>query len=115
MADCCHSAIVASPAGWVTRSRRIGSFLDGQGTGRLRVGGAHSYMPTAASCLRTSVLSLLAKTEPVSNRMTSVSLSTPFVEGLDRHELRYQGCRNCGAPQTLARYGCRLCGSTQLE
>jgi uncharacterized protein len=43
------------------------------------------------------------------------SLSTPFLEGLARGELRYQRCADCDAPQTLARYACRKCGGTRLE
>jgi uncharacterized OB-fold protein len=42
-------------------------------------------------------------------------ISAPFVEGLDRGELRYQACGDCGAAQTLPRYACRRCGSVQLE
>jgi uncharacterized protein len=42
-------------------------------------------------------------------------LSAPFVEGLDRGELRYQACLHCGAAQTLPRYACRMCGGTRLE
>jgi uncharacterized OB-fold protein len=42
-------------------------------------------------------------------------LAAPFLEGLARGELRYQVCRACEAPQTLARYACRNCGSTRLE
>jgi uncharacterized OB-fold protein len=40
---------------------------------------------------------------------------SPFREGLQQGELRYQACSACQAPQTLARYACRRCGSTQLE
>ena len=47
--------------------------------------------------------------------MTAPSLSAPFVEGLQRSEIRYQACVGCGAAQTLARYACRACGSAQLE
>jgi uncharacterized protein len=42
-------------------------------------------------------------------------LSAPFAEGLQRGEIRYQGCSTCGAAQTLARYACRACGSTELQ
>jgi ribosomal protein L40E len=42
-------------------------------------------------------------------------LAAPFLEGLARGELRYQVCRACEAPQTLARYACRNCGSTRLD
>jgi uncharacterized OB-fold protein len=41
-------------------------------------------------------------------------ISAPFVEGLDRGELRYQSCLACGAAQTLPRYACRKCGSPRL-
>jgi len=41
--------------------------------------------------------------------------SAPFVEGLQRSEIRYQACNACGAAQTLARYACRACGSTELQ
>ena len=47
--------------------------------------------------------------------MTARPLSAPFVEGLQRGEIRYQACIACGAAQTLARYACRACGSAQLE
>ncbi len=40
---------------------------------------------------------------------------SPFLEGLQRSELRYQACSACGAPQSLARYACRRCGSIRLE
>lgn len=40
---------------------------------------------------------------------------SPFLEGLQQGELRYQACSACRAPQTLARYACRRCGSTRLE
>ncbi|SFP53839.1 Zn-ribbon domain-containing OB-fold protein [Variovorax sp. 770b2] len=43
------------------------------------------------------------------------ALAAPFVEGLARHELRYQSCTACGHAQTLARYACAACGSAQLE
>ncbi|SEK16245.1 hypothetical protein SAMN05216567_12742 [Variovorax sp. OK605] len=43
------------------------------------------------------------------------ALAAPFVEGLARHELRYQRCTGCGHAQTLARYACAACGSTRLE
>lgn len=43
------------------------------------------------------------------------SLATPFLEGLQRGELRYQACSACGTAQTLARYACRRCGGAQLE
>ena len=42
-------------------------------------------------------------------------LSTPYVEGLEHGELRYQSCLECGAAQTLPRYACRRCGSVRLE
>ena len=42
-------------------------------------------------------------------------ISAPFVEGLDRGEIRYQACLACGAAQTLPRYACRQCGSPRLE
>src|ERR687887_382922 len=47
--------------------------------------------------------------------MADTPLSAPFVEGLNHGLLRYQACRECGAPQTLARYPCRRCGSPRLE
>ena len=43
------------------------------------------------------------------------SVSAPFVEGLQRGEIRYQACAACGAAQTLARYACRACRATRLE
>lgn len=43
------------------------------------------------------------------------ALAAPFVEGLARHELRYQSCTGCGHAQTLARYACAACGGTRLE
>jgi uncharacterized OB-fold protein len=42
-------------------------------------------------------------------------LSAAYVEGLDRGEVRYQACVQCGAAQTLPRYACRRCGSVRLE
>lgn len=42
-------------------------------------------------------------------------ISAPFVAGLDRGQLRYQSCLDCGAAQTLPRYACRKCGGTRLE
>ena len=42
-------------------------------------------------------------------------LSAPYVEGLERGEVRYQACLECGAAQTLPRYACRRCGSVRLE
>ncbi|SRR5258706_8764959 len=47
--------------------------------------------------------------------MTARALSAPFIEGLQRGEIRYQICVGCGAAQTLARYACRACGGAQLE
>jgi uncharacterized OB-fold protein len=47
--------------------------------------------------------------------MNARTLCAPFVEGLRSGEIRYQACRACNAPQTLARYACRACGSTNLE
>ena len=41
--------------------------------------------------------------------------SAPFVEGLQKGEIRYQACSTCGAAQTLARYACRACGSKELQ
>ena len=43
------------------------------------------------------------------------SISAPFIEGLQRGEVRYQACASCGAAQTLARYACRECGSKELQ
>lgn len=43
------------------------------------------------------------------------SLCLPFVDGLNRHELRYQRCADCNQAQTLARFACRRCGSSSLE
>jgi uncharacterized OB-fold protein len=40
---------------------------------------------------------------------------SPFLEGLQQDELRFQACSACHAAQTLARYACRRCGSTRLE
>lgn len=40
--------------------------------------------------------------------------SAPYVDGLGRHELRYQSCEDCGAAQTLSRHACRRCASTRL-
>ena len=47
--------------------------------------------------------------------MSLRSVSAPFVEGLQRGEIRYQACAACGAAQTLARYACRACGATLLD
>jgi uncharacterized OB-fold protein len=47
--------------------------------------------------------------------MSDTSLSAPFLDGLNQGRLRYQACRECGAPQTLTRYACRRCGSARLE
>jgi uncharacterized OB-fold protein len=47
--------------------------------------------------------------------MSLRSVSAPFVEGLQRGEIRYQACAACGAAQTLARYACRACGATRLD
>ena len=47
--------------------------------------------------------------------MSGRSISEPFVEGLQRSEIRFQACAACGAAQTLARYACRACGSTELQ
>ena len=47
--------------------------------------------------------------------MTAPSLSAPFLEGLQRGEIRYQVCTGCGTAQTLARYACRACGGGKLE
>ncbi|HEX5612565.1 MAG TPA: OB-fold domain-containing protein [Burkholderiales bacterium] len=47
--------------------------------------------------------------------MTARSLCAPFAEGLRAGEIRYQACRACNAPQTLARYACRACGAADLE
>ena len=47
--------------------------------------------------------------------MTPRSLSAPFLEGLQRGEIRYQICIGCSTAQTLARYACRACGGGQLE
>ena len=43
------------------------------------------------------------------------SLSAPFTEGLQAHELRYQRCSRCGRAQTLARYACQHCGAESLD
>ena len=45
---------------------------------------------------------------------SSSALASPFVEGLARHELRFQRCTGCGTAQTLARYACAHCGSESL-
>ena len=47
--------------------------------------------------------------------MNGGSISRPFLEGLQRNEIRFQACAACGAAQTLARYACRTCGSTELQ
>lgn len=47
--------------------------------------------------------------------MSDAPLSAPFAEGLSHRRVRYQACRECSAPQTLARYACTRCGSTRLE
>jgi uncharacterized OB-fold protein len=47
--------------------------------------------------------------------MSQDSLSAAFLEGLSNHQLRYQACTDCGAPQSLSRYACRQCGSARLE
>ena len=38
-----------------------------------------------------------------------------FWEGCAQGELRYQRCRNCGAPQFFARSFCVRCGGAVLE
>ena len=38
-----------------------------------------------------------------------------FAEGLQKSELRFQKCAECGAAQRLARYACSQCGSTKLD
>jgi uncharacterized OB-fold protein len=38
----------------------------------------------------------------------------PFVDGLARHELRYQRCIACNHPQALARHACARCGGNRL-
>lgn len=45
---------------------------------------------------------------------SSSALASPFVDGLARHELRFQRCAACGTAQTLARYACAHCGSESL-
>jgi len=45
---------------------------------------------------------------------SSSALAAPFVDGLARHELRFQRCTACGTAQTLARYACARCGSDAL-
>ena len=46
--------------------------------------------------------------------VSSSALAAPFVEGLSRHELRFQRCGACGTAQTLARYACAHCGHETL-
>ncbi|MBB1603368.1 Zn-ribbon domain-containing OB-fold protein [Variovorax sp. UMC13] len=46
---------------------------------------------------------------------SSSALAAPFVEGLARHELRFQRCTACGTTQTLARYACAHCGGESLQ
>ncbi len=46
--------------------------------------------------------------------MQGSSLAAPFRDGLADGIIRYQRCRDCGAPQTLARYACHVCGSENL-
>lgn len=46
--------------------------------------------------------------------VSSSALAAPFVEGLSRHELRFQRCGACGTAQTLARYACAHCGCETL-
>lgn len=56
-------------------------------------------------------------TEPLADSaaVTSASaLAAPFVDGLARHELRFQRCTACGTAQTLARYACAHCGGEAL-
>lgn len=48
------------------------------------------------------------------NMAAAGALAGPFVEGLARHELRFQRCNACGTPQTLARHACARCGSESL-
>src|SRR5690606_23172801 len=45
---------------------------------------------------------------------SSSALASPFVDGLARHELRFQRCTACGTAQTLARYACAHCGNESL-
>ena len=46
---------------------------------------------------------------------SSSALAAPFVEGLARHELRFQRCTACGTAQTLARNACAQCGNETLD
>lgn len=46
---------------------------------------------------------------------SSSALAAPFVEGLARHELRFQRCAACGTAQTLARHACAHCGNETLS
>jgi hypothetical protein len=42
-------------------------------------------------------------------------VSSAFLEGIERNEVRFQACLDCGAAQTLARCGCKQCGGSHLE
>jgi uncharacterized OB-fold protein len=47
--------------------------------------------------------------------MTASLVAKPFVEALQRGEILYQRCCECGGAQRLARYACTGCGSGRLE
>lgn len=42
-------------------------------------------------------------------------MSNAFLEGIERNEVRFQACLDCGATQTLARRACKQCSGVRLE
>lgn len=42
-------------------------------------------------------------------------IAQPFIDGILSSTLRYQSCKHCGKPQTLARYMCTYCQSSDLQ
>jgi uncharacterized OB-fold protein len=45
---------------------------------------------------------------------TPVSLAQPYLDGLARHEIRFQHCTTCGQAQTFAHDACQHCGAESL-
>ena len=45
---------------------------------------------------------------------TPVSLAQPYLDGLARHEIRFQHCTACGQAQTFAHDACQHCGDESL-
>lgn len=45
---------------------------------------------------------------------TPASLAQPYLDGLARHEIRFQHCTACGQAQTFAHDACQHCGAESL-